>query len=150
MQSVDKNILSHVSLCESQPSNSAIVDKKYVQDGLRERGQQVGSFSLFFMHLLNCDLQNFLHFNKSLASFSYFQLFRNTSPMYFDFSILDTLLRKNEDENHPAIVFVCGSSKQILKDVADVFLHIFSEFLSNYFPDYFIEQMVTYCNLLIH
>ncbi|CAG9536265.1 unnamed protein product [Cercopithifilaria johnstoni] len=80
---VDKNVLSHLSLCESQPY-SGIAGKKYVQDALQERGREIS----------------------------------------------DILLRKNGDESHPAIIFVCGSSKQMLKDVADVFLHIFSEFLS--------------------
>lgn len=83
MRSVDENILSHVSLCESQPYND-ISSKKYVQDALQERGGKIS----------------------------------------------DILSRKNKDENHPAIIFVCGSSKQMLKHVADVFVHIFSEFLS--------------------
>ncbi|VDM19374.1 unnamed protein product [Wuchereria bancrofti] len=81
MRCVDENILSHVSLCESQPYD--ISSKKYVQDALQERGEKISNI----------------------------------------------LSRKNEDENHPAIIFVCGSSKQMLKHVADVFVHIFSEFL---------------------
>ncbi|KAL3994347.1 FAD binding domain family protein [Acanthocheilonema viteae] len=83
MRSVGKNILSHVSLCESQP-DSNIANKKYVQNALQERSREIS----------------------------------------------DILLRKIEDESHPAIIFVCGSSKQILKAVAAVFLHIFREFLS--------------------
>lgn len=43
MQSADKHVLSHVSLCESQPSNGT-ADKKYVQDALQERGREVGFF----------------------------------------------------------------------------------------------------------
>ncbi|EFO27799.1 FAD binding domain-containing protein [Loa loa] len=83
LRCVDENILSHVSLCESQAYNG-IFSKKYVQDALQERGREIS----------------------------------------------DILSRKNEDESHPAVVFVCGSSKQMLKDVADVFLHIFNKYLS--------------------
>ncbi|VDO41179.1 unnamed protein product [Onchocerca flexuosa] len=86
MRSVNENILSHVSLCESQPYNGS-ANKRYVQDALLERGREIS----------------------------------------------DIVLRKNEDEDHPTIIFVCGSSKQMLKGVADVFLHIFSEFLSKLF-----------------
>uniref|UniRef100_A0A0R3RWV9 Methionine synthase reductase n=1 Tax=Elaeophora elaphi TaxID=1147741 RepID=A0A0R3RWV9_9BILA len=81
MRSVDENILSHVSLCESQPCNG--IGKKYVQDALRERGREIS----------------------------------------------DILFKNSEDESHPAMIFVCGSSKQILKDVGDMFLHIFMDFL---------------------
>lgn len=42
MKSVDKSILSYLSLCESQSCNG----RKYVQDALRERGREV-SFNLF-------------------------------------------------------------------------------------------------------
>ncbi|VDK64406.1 unnamed protein product [Onchocerca ochengi] len=83
IRSVDENILSHVSLCESQPYNG-FTNKRYVQDALQERAREIS----------------------------------------------DILLRKNEDEDHPAIIFVCGSSKQILQGVADAFLHIFNEFLN--------------------
>ncbi|MCP9261492.1 BMA-MTRR-1 [Dirofilaria immitis] len=83
MRFVDENILSHVSLCESQPCNGS-ANKRYVQDVLQERGREIS----------------------------------------------DILVQKNKDESHPALIFVCGSSKEMSRSVADAFLYIFSKFLN--------------------
>uniref|UniRef100_A0A915Q7J3 Methionine synthase reductase n=1 Tax=Setaria digitata TaxID=48799 RepID=A0A915Q7J3_9BILA len=93
---VERNILSHLSLCESQPE-SGTAYKKYVQDALRERGREIS----------------------------------------------DVLSLKYEDERYPPFIFVCGSSKQMSKDVANTFLYIFRDFLnkSNAEAELFLKEL---------
>lgn len=60
MRCVNENILSHVSLCESQPCSDT-ADKKYVQDALQERGREVSSFLLMhrFLSIESQSTKNF-------------------------------------------------------------------------------------------